>query len=400
MDTEMTTDATPTATDDSAPAWPDRAHMAKSADPQELSRLFNSLPLEIRKMIYAETWALDSQRQHLYREPHGRGMAHFPCLLHEDRFGRKPTRGSDDSFHVGCRGGGGEAMSWDRGLMTDWNVHWPCQQHVKKQKEQAERAAQAEQAAQDEQNAQAEEDQAEEEDQGEQSGGKAKKGDADVCQEPNCRSPALSPFLPLMLSCKRLYLECSKSIYEEVTFHLIDTEQAASFINSRLRLGLTCRSLEISLRFTPLLTELYFGTGERAVIKGRPKPVTADDNPWQRLCDALVRASSKDVANGGGGGMRDLRMWLGSSDLRPWHKRVYENRLFARLMKVEKPTGAFVVDLPLLPYEPDEKRGLPGTYLEDIPRGELPFEFTRSARTNNWMLHINRINHLRDISQS
>lgn len=156
--------------------------------------------------------------------------------------------------------------------------------------------------------------------------------------------------------------------------------------------------MEISLRVTPLLTELYYGPdgGERAVIKDRPDPVTADDNPWQRLCDALVRASSKDAASGAG--LRDLHIWLDSSDLRPWHSRVYENRFFARLMRAEKATGEFVVDVPLLPYEPEE-RGLPGTYLEDIPREKLPFEFIRSQRTNKWMQHINRISHLRFTSQ-
>lgn len=130
-------------------------------------------------------------------------------------------------------------------------------------------------------------------------------------------------------------------------------------------------------------------------MAGRP-PVTADNNPWQRLCDALVRTSRRSKS--GGGGMRDIRIWLDSSDLRPWHKRVVETRFFSRLLAVERPTGEFFVDVPYIPEEV-EKRGLPGCYLEDIPRNDLPFEFERSRRTNNWLAHLNRVSHLRFSSQ-
>lgn len=108
-------------------------------------------------------------------------------------------------------------------------------------------------------------------------------------------------------------------------------------------------------------------------------------NPWQQLCDALVALPPPHL--------HALRIWLDSSDLRPWHKRVSETRFLGRLFEVRGlARERFVLGLPELP----ERRGpdthvLGEQYLEGERLEGAPFCVIRGPRPNNWRVHLRNI---------
>lgn len=189
------------------------------------------------------------------------------------------------------------------------------------------------------------------------------------------------------------YLECLPSLYGNTTFVFTDTRTAGDFLE---RYGgdvdrYPLRSLEICIRVTNIITEMYYphgasgsDEGPPAVFAGRARPsLSMKNNPWQRLCDRLVEQPN----------LQDLRIWLDSSDLRPWHKRVSETRFFATLFDVRVPDKSrFVLGLPELP----ERRGpdsqaLEGHYLEGEKAEMAPFTIERAERPNNWRVHLRNI---------
>jgi hypothetical protein len=161
--------------------------------------------------------------------------------------------------------------------------------------------------------------------------------------------------------------------------------------------------LELSIRLSNIVTEVYYppdtfvitppgglplapgGAGDNApppIFGGMARPVvTRQNNPWQRLCDTLVDRIPP---------LRSLRIWLDTSDLRPWHQRVSETRLLGRLRDLEvadKPR--FVLCLPELPDDFDPSFGqLGGHYLVGDKLDEWPFVVERGKRPNNWRVHL------------
>ncbi len=164
--------------------------------------------------------------------------------------------------------------------------------------------------------------------------------------------------------------------------------------------------MELCLRIPNILTEIYYppasssttndggGGGDNgrgddgppAVFAGHARPsLSMAHNPWQRVCDALAALPQ----------LQALRVWLDSSDLRPWHKRVSETRFFGRLFDVRVAGGdvsKFVLGLPELP----ERRGpdsqaLQGQYLEGEKLEGAPFVLERGVRPNNWRVHLRSI---------
>ena len=190
------------------------------------------------------------------------------------------------------------------------------------------------------------------------------------------------------------YLEGLPSLYGNTTFVFTDTQSAGDFL---ARYGgddgrHPLRSLELCIRATNALTEVYFpapgegegeGEGPPAVFAGRARArpgLGPQSNPWQRVCDGLAAL----------GGLRDLRVWFDTRDLRPWHKRVSETRLFGRLFDVRVPDrGRFVLALPELPARrgPDHEV-LAGHFLEGDRLADAPFTVERGPRPNNWQLHL------------
>jgi len=171
------------------------------------------------------------------------------------------------------------------------------------------------------------------------------------------------------------YLECLPSLYGNTTFIFTDTRTAGDFLE---RYGgdverYPIRSLEICIRVTNIITEIYYphggsgsDDGPPAVFAGRARPsLSMKNNPWQRLCDLLVEQPN----------LQNLRIWFDSSDLRPWHKRVSETRFFGRLFDVRVP----------------DSQALEGHYLEGEKAENAPFTVQRDERPNNWRVHLRNI---------
>ncbi|KAK4153011.1 hypothetical protein C8A00DRAFT_44017 [Chaetomidium leptoderma] len=325
---------------------PDTASFGRSADPQ-LSSLFFTLPAEIRNLIYQELWHLCSSRQHIVidkgtTEDQELGLSpgqwtHVPCLAdpraEDSRFDQFSA--SDPSSP--------EKSIWGERLLSECfettKENWPS-----------------------------------------------------GLAPPSPRSRK-TEFLDILMTCKRMYLECLPSLYSNITFVFTDTRTAGDFL-SRYNQDperYPIRSLEFCLRLPNILTELYYppagnngDEGPPAIFAGRAHPsLSLTNNPWARLCDELAALPN----------LQDLRFWLDASDLRPWHKRVSETRFFGRLFDVRVPDKSrFVLGLPELP----ERRGpdslaLAAHYLEGHNMDNAPFTLERGPRPNNWRVHLRNI---------
>lgn len=153
------------------------------------------------------------------------------------------------------------------------------------------------------------------------------------------------------------------------------------------------RSLELCVRVANIIPELYYpplteGHGDEgppAIFAGEARPgLDMNNNPWQRVCDLLAELP----------GLRELRIWFDSQDLRPWHKRVSETRFFARLLNVRVPDKSrFVLALPHLPARRGPDHTILGAhFLEADNLANVPFTVERGLRINNWDVHLARIN--------
>jgi hypothetical protein len=173
-------------------------------------------------------------------------------------------------------------------------------------------------------------------------------------------------------------MECAPLLYESLTFCFTDALLARDFLSGQPVDRV--RSLEICIRAKPIILELYLDPPHgNASVAGLP--VTADNNPWESLCRVLSTFTA----------LRYLRIWFDSEDLRPWHRRVAETRVFARLFQVK--ATSFTLDLPDLPADP-RMRGLSGCYLEGGNLDRAPFIVRRGPRPNNWMVHLSRVSAL------
>lgn len=108
-------------------------------------------------------------------------------------------------------------------------------------------------------------------------------------------------------------------------------------------------------------------------------------NPWAWFCSHLVRHPNLDY----------VRIWFDSRDLRPWHRRVSETKMFAGLFNVRtKSKESFILELPELPdpeYDPPRvatARIGRHHFLEGDMLLEAPFTVIRGPRPNNWRLHM------------
>ncbi|KAK3294367.1 uncharacterized protein B0H64DRAFT_185516 [Chaetomium fimeti] len=358
------------------------ASFSRSADSQLSSRFF-TLPAEIRNLIYLEFWKLNSTRQHIVKyevpnEEHPQGVterwSHVPCITDPcapdarwpEYAESKPT--SD------------ERQVWAKRLKSSWCLHWACEEHAgdvvgppvrNGSKLPKESNTTAEELSEEAEPAQV--------DTGE-----------DKTEDP---APTKTGLMSLLTTCKRIYLEALPSLYANTTFVLTNTPTAVDFLTSygddpeRYPI----RSVEVCIRVTNLITEIYYppsgggrDEGPPAIFAGRARPtLSMTNNPWRHLCDGLAALAQ----------LQELRVWLDSSDLRPWHKRVSETRFFARLFDVRGPgPERFVLALPELP----ERRGpdvhdLRDQYLEGANLDGAPFTVERSPRPNNWGVHLRNI---------
>ncbi|KAK1752318.1 hypothetical protein QBC47DRAFT_390262 [Echria macrotheca] len=351
---------------------PDHEAILATADAQAQSPFFSLLPAELRQLIYIETWrdpAGDGTlRQHITRRrpiesgndtnsSRSSGLAHAACITDPaalDLRYFKFQRADPGSL---------EKAAWLQRLKTDWSLHWACEEAL------IDRTA--------------------------------------VARELSARDARkqkhATPFLPVLTTCKRMYLEALPSLYQNTTFIFNDTAEAAEFLamytpspSSPSSSPITLRSIEMYMRASNLLTELYYPYAEMAApgvdSSEGPSPIyvgagagrlSMANNPWARACESLARQPD----------LRSLYVWFDTRDLRAWWKRVSETNLFARLREVHvKDRRRFILALPTLPEHTAAEWmpfGLPPHHF--LVGDELegaPFVVVRGERPNNWRVHM------------
>lgn len=350
---------------------------------QSASPFFTRLPYEIRQQIYLDCFRASglpsshpsSQlRQHILLREDGH-FTHTPCIT---------SPSSPDVRYAGFRNAplaSLERATWLQRLKTEWCLHWACEEAM---------------------------------------------------LDHSHPRPRPSTFLPLLLTCKQTHAEALPTLYRALTFLFTDLVTAETFLFTFPRPHLPIRNIELSIRLSNLLTELYFPYAElaayaSAVITSNP-PVsavmtstpdgplptinppptttttiatptrlTSTNNPWSRVCSRLIALSASSP-------LAHLHIWLDTRDLRPWHKRVSETRMFGVLrgVRMRHPnTGEFVLALPEIPGELDGAgegppvqqvigRGLGGEHFlrGDGGEGDDGFVVVRGTRANNWSVHM------------
>ncbi|AEO67323.1 uncharacterized protein THITE_2129247 [Thermothielavioides terrestris NRRL 8126] len=222
------------------------AELLANVDSQSLSFFFGRLPLELRRLIYREVWKTylkprrmspsapgTDLRLHIYRDRSAASsLTHTRCRVHpgepieEDTFATAP-------WPFATPQQGPSTMPprwfWEAWIMRlNWGRHWKCQYAVQKRWDP-----------------------------------RAGKG----------RPAKKAPFLPLFLTCKRMYVETMQSFLENVTLVFTSSLDAHQFfVNQHLDLA-HLRCLELS--FTNNNDHLYL----TKIVHDDPiPPVTADSN--------------------------------------------------------------------------------------------------------------------------
>lgn len=322
---------------------------AATADGQVASAFFNVLPPEVRRMIYVEFWRLSGLKQHILRRSTDGSYARSSCLVADQNAadGRFPRfqACSEPPYSNGLQ----SIDLWAKRIESDWAVHWECEE-LRETKLRG-----------------------------------LKRG--------TLQEPLWSPFMPALLTCKLMYLECIESLYSTLTFVFTNTDTAEAFISAHPPSAF--RSIELCIRASPILPELYSPRaseqGPLPTLPGQP-PVNAQNNPWARLCTSLIRCSA----------LRQLEIWFDVKDLRPWQDRVYEIRFFAALFNVKTSGGgqggeSFILALPHVEREKrafERRRRLEGveeSYLEGDSLAGAPFVVKRAPRPNYWQTHLARV---------
>ncbi|KAH6632276.1 hypothetical protein F5144DRAFT_603017 [Chaetomium tenue] len=377
------------------------ASFNRSADLQLSSRFF-TLPAEIRNLIYLEFWKLNCARQHIVKhelpeDDHPQGFteqwSHVPCITDPSAPDTRWPQYADS------QPASEERQVWGKRLKSEWCLHWACEEQAGDAAKSTGWIALKKVKRPGEGNEHAD-------DEFETYPIPPGLGSALLKRSGNLphwtmekgfgqsgRKTKAGP-MSVLTTCKRMYLEALPSLYANTTFIFTDTRTAVDFLTRYTTSSSSnpsqhpIRSVEICIRVTNLITEIYYpptdphgngngtDTGPPAIFAGRARPaLSMTHNPWQQLCDALVALPS----------LHNLHVWLDSSDLRPWHKRVSETRFLGRLFDVRGPAPErFVLSLPELP----ERRGpdthvLGGQYLEGERLEGAPFTVERGPRPNN-----------------
>ncbi|KAI0403796.1 hypothetical protein F4802DRAFT_570277 [Xylaria palmicola] len=113
---------------------PAASHPKIRFDEQHGSTFFQSLPLEIRKMIYAYVW--QGPYDHMYHEPNGRHLhfrrghwVHTRCVMYEED--DEDADFIQEQMDLIRRSGRGDLLLWQRRLASTWGQrHWRCAERI------------------------------------------------------------------------------------------------------------------------------------------------------------------------------------------------------------------------------------------------------------------------------
>ncbi|KAJ2894877.1 hypothetical protein MKZ38_007126 [Zalerion maritima] len=235
---------------------PDHDVFRSTAHNQGQSPFFNDLPEEVRSVIYAELWRSAGLSQHIFSQKIPQDdLSHAKDAKAADghnlawnKFGRQPLKSQTPPkprsrfTHSRCITDYNPARDqrqdklcadpepgaqldgrtigrsiWGYRYASPWADHWKCWEELMgdEQVNRSERAI-------DEFDADAIHSYLE--------------GDSSKFPRPS--STDRDPFLPMLTTCKRMYLECIQPIYENVTFSFMDTKSAEAFIGTCSYAGL------------------------------------------------------------------------------------------------------------------------------------------------------------------
>ncbi|KAI1332339.1 hypothetical protein F5Y16DRAFT_357556 [Xylariaceae sp. FL0255] len=175
-------------------ASPDVAYMGKTASSQLKSTFFGQLPLEIREMIYTECFVASDLKQHIYQNSDGR-VTHSPCVFERGEVDERNHEIQRLMDRQGQNRRGSRSRSslvvdevWAARFSSPWHEHWRCKEEMVHS-------------------------------------GQGSQNPLDVADgQPDRRHRTL--FLPILLLCKRTYLEAFQILYASATFVFTDLETA------------------------------------------------------------------------------------------------------------------------------------------------------------------------------
>ncbi|OHF02133.1 hypothetical protein CORC01_02712 [Colletotrichum orchidophilum] len=189
---------------------------------QSQSSFFSALPLEIRQNIYSHLWQATGSTQHVYRSGPSTlaPLSHCQCIADldaEDNREVELTRvlntppAAPSTTEGGVGPDSAEEMdainNWRFRLVSSWCNHWTCEEEPPVLREFGQLSL---------------EDEAEEE--------KAKDGSKGKKRQLLVKE--FSPFLAVLLTCKRMHEEAMDSIYNDTTFSLINTDAFSRFLQT------------------------------------------------------------------------------------------------------------------------------------------------------------------------
>ncbi|KAK1975091.1 hypothetical protein LZ30DRAFT_809709 [Colletotrichum cereale] len=178
-------------------------------DHQLAAGFFGKLPKEIREMIYRELWRAAGLGQHIIRTQ--AGHAHSRCLF--DRPGARAADGEEPwEFNWMAPDARGPGPLWYKREMSTWCDHWKCEESREEREIWRDIA-------------------------------RGRTGHS-------VHFEAWTAFLPMMLTCKRMYSECASSIYDSVAFTITDIALARNLFGARHRgsAGHPLRRVNLSFR--------------------------------------------------------------------------------------------------------------------------------------------------------
>ncbi|KAK1990010.1 hypothetical protein LX36DRAFT_445006 [Colletotrichum falcatum] len=196
---------------------------ASTFDSQLQSSFFYALPLEIRQSIYSHIWLTAGPTQHVYKSSASAfaPLTHCRCIADLDAEDIRETELSrvlntppaDPTTLVGGVGAGSAderdaIMEWRFRLVSTWCNHWQCEEEppvlrtIDDMPPSEEGAEEAEEA---------------------QTSPKSRRNRRRVLVK------EFSPFLAILLTCKRMYGEAVDSLYGSTTFSFIGTDALSRF---------------------------------------------------------------------------------------------------------------------------------------------------------------------------
>ncbi|KXH54123.1 hypothetical protein CSAL01_09222 [Colletotrichum salicis] len=246
---------------------------------QPQSTFFSALPLEIRQNIYSHLWQAAGPIQHVYKSSASplAPLSHCRCIADLDAEDIRETELSrvlntppadPSTLQEGVGPGSAEEKetinTWRFRIVSSWCNHWTCEEEPPILRELEQLPLQ-------------------DDEEKSKNGSKGKQRQILVKE--------FSPFLAILLTCKRMHQEAVDSIYNDTTFSFINTDALARFLGTTSTTSLSrIKKVHFTWR-API--ETYMDPEEDEVIAERTK--------WN---DTWTSAAAEKLPR-----LQELRIW-------------------------------------------------------------------------------------------